>query len=60
MLNSSATQRQRLIEAIQTLPDDVLVELTGYISYLQYRHCQPYEIRQYPISDKLATHYDSK
>ena len=42
MLNPK-TQRQRLISAIQTLPDEVLSELTGFVGYLQYRGQHPDE-----------------
>ena len=36
-MNSSTTQRQHLIEAINTLPDECLIELVSYVDYLRYK-----------------------
>lgn len=36
-MNASTSDRQKLIETINTLPDEALVELTSFIDYLCYK-----------------------
>lgn len=33
-------ERQKLIEAVNTLPDEVLLELAGFLDYLRYKSVQ--------------------
>jgi Protein of unknown function (DUF2281) len=33
-------ERQNLIEAVNTLPDDVLIELASFVEYLRYKTVQ--------------------
>jgi hypothetical protein len=40
-MNSPAVERQRLIEAVNTLPDETLVELASFVEYLRYKSEQP-------------------
>jgi hypothetical protein len=34
-------ERQALIEAVNTLPEEVLTELTSFVDYLQFKAVQP-------------------
>jgi hypothetical protein len=36
-MNAPTTKRQQIIEAIQTLPEDYLSELSSFIDYLSYK-----------------------
>jgi hypothetical protein len=36
-MNTPTADRQKLIEIVNTLPDDVLVELANFIDYLHYK-----------------------
>jgi hypothetical protein len=40
-MNGSATDRQQVIEMVNTLPDEVLAELVSFIDYLRYKTSQP-------------------
>jgi hypothetical protein len=46
-MNAPTASRQRLIEKMNTLPDEVLVELANFIDYLHYKttHSQEPENR---------------
>jgi hypothetical protein len=36
-MDAPTTERQKLIEAIGTLPDEALIELASFIDYLRYK-----------------------
>ena len=36
----TTVERQNLIEAVNTLPDDVLIELASFVEYLRYKTVQ--------------------
>lgn len=40
-MNSPAAARQRLIEAVNNLPDQTLAELANFVDYLRYKSEQP-------------------
>ena len=42
-MNSTTVERQKLIEAVNNLPDEALVELASFIDYLCYKTCQQRE-----------------
>ncbi len=39
-------ERQKLIQAVSTLPDEVLVELASFVDYLRYKSAQSQERKQ--------------
>jgi hypothetical protein len=39
-MNKSPVERQKLIEAVNTLPSEVLPELAGFLDYLHYKSAQ--------------------
>ncbi len=43
-MNSSMTERQQLIEAVNNLPDEVLFELASFLDYLHYKTLQHRDI----------------
>ncbi|GAB4364772.1 MAG: hypothetical protein Kow00121_00740 [Elainellaceae cyanobacterium] len=45
-MNAPAANRQKLIEMVNTLPDNVLVELASFIDYLHYKSSQPHETEE--------------
>jgi len=36
-MDGTTIERQKLVEAISTLPDEVLVELASFLDYLRYK-----------------------
>ena len=42
-MNSTTTDRQKLIEAVNELPDEALCELANFLDYLSYKTQQPKE-----------------
>ena len=42
-MNSTTTERQKLIEAVNNLPDEALIELANFLDYLSYKTKQPKE-----------------
>jgi hypothetical protein len=42
-MNASIADRQKLIEMVNTLPDEVLAELANFIDYLHYKTTHPKE-----------------
>lgn len=43
MMDGTTVERQRLIEAVSTLPSEALVELAGFLDYLHYKSAQQTE-----------------
>ena len=43
-MNSSMTERQQLIEAVNNLPNEVLFELASFLDYLRYKTLQHRDI----------------
>jgi hypothetical protein len=39
-MSSATGERQNLIEAVNALPDEVLIELAGFVEYLRYKTFQ--------------------
>ena len=39
-MNNPTIERQQLIEAVRSLPDEVLFELASFLDYLRYRALQ--------------------
>jgi hypothetical protein len=37
-------ERQKLIEAVSTLPEEVVLELASFLEYLRYKSAQPREL----------------
>jgi Apea-like HEPN len=40
-MSKTTIERQNLIEAVNALPDEVLIELTSFVEYLRYKTVQP-------------------
>jgi hypothetical protein len=45
-MDTSLVERQKLIEAISTLPDEALAELGSFVDYLRYKSAQSQEKKQ--------------
>jgi hypothetical protein len=45
-MNAPLGERQKLIEAINTLPDEALAELGSFVDYLRYKSAQSQEKKQ--------------
>ncbi len=43
MIDGTTVERQKLIEAINTLPNEVLFELASFLDYLRYKSVQQRE-----------------
>jgi hypothetical protein len=39
-MNGTTVERQKLIEAVSTLPDEALLELASFLDYLRYKSVQ--------------------
>jgi hypothetical protein len=39
-MNETTLERQKLIEAVSTLPDEALLELASFLDYLRYKSSQ--------------------
>ncbi len=39
-MDGTTVERQKLVEAINTLPDEVLLELASFLDYLHYKSIQ--------------------
>ena len=39
-MSKTTVERQNLIEAVNALPDDVLIELASFVDYLRYKTIQ--------------------
>lgn len=42
-MNSTTSERQKLLETVNNLPDEALCELAGFLDYLRYKTQQPKE-----------------
>jgi hypothetical protein len=42
-MSETTVERQDLVEAVNTLPDEVLVELANFLDYLRYKTAQRQE-----------------
>jgi Protein of unknown function (DUF2281) len=40
-MTKTTAERQNLIEAVNTLPDEALIELSSFVEYLRYKTSQP-------------------
>jgi len=40
-MSNLTVKRQNLIEAVNTLPDEVLIELSSFVEYLRYKTSKP-------------------
>nr|WP_290224945.1 hypothetical protein [Trichocoleus desertorum] len=45
-MDAPLSERQKLIEAVSTLPDEALVELAIFVDYLRYKSAQSQEKKQ--------------
>lgn len=50
-MNKTTVERQKLVEAVNTLPNEVLPELASFLDYLRYKSTQQRE------SDRNATNF---
>jgi hypothetical protein len=39
-MDGTTVERQKLVEAVNTLPDEVLLELASFLDYLRYKSVQ--------------------
>lgn len=53
-MSHPTVERQNLIEAVQSLPDEVLIELSSYVEYLRYKTVKP-SIAEPPKQNFLLT-----
>ncbi len=53
-MNRSSIQRQQLLEAVSTLPDEVLLELASFLDYLRYESAQQQESNNQSASFLVA------
>ena len=42
-MDKTTIERQKLVEAVNTLPDEVLLELANFLDYLRYKSTQQRE-----------------
>ncbi|MEH2458381.1 DUF2281 domain-containing protein [Nostoc sp.] len=49
-MDTLTTDRQRLIEAINALPDEKLIELASFVEYLQYKSTKQKEVKNHGSS----------
>ena len=43
-MDTSTLERQKLVEAVRELPEEVLVELASFLDYLRYKSAQRREL----------------
>lgn len=53
-MDRNTVERQRLLEAVSTLPDEALVELASFLAYLRYKSAQCTEASNQSINFLLA------
>jgi Protein of unknown function (DUF2281) len=53
-MSKTTIERQNLIEAVNTLPDEVLIELTSFVEYLRYKTVQ-HQNSKPPVQNFLLT-----
>lgn len=49
-MNSLSTDRHKLIEAVNALPDETLIELASFLEYLQYKSTKEKEVDNHKSS----------
>lgn len=50
MLDISTIERQKLLETVRDLPEEVLVELASFLDYLRYKSAQRREMNNHSAS----------
>lgn len=53
-MSKTTIERQNLIEAVNTLPDEMLIELANFLEYLQYKTVQQQRTDSPPQNVLLA------
>ncbi|MDB9496028.1 DUF2281 domain-containing protein [Spirulina major CS-329] len=53
-MSKTTVERQNLIEAVNALPDEVLIELANFVEYLQYKTVQQQPTNSPPQNFLLA------
>lgn len=53
-MDRKTTNRQQLLEAVNTLPDEVLIELAGFLDYLRYKATRQRDLTTHSPSFLLA------
>jgi hypothetical protein len=53
-MDGTTVERQKLIEAVSTLPDEVLFELASFLDYLRYKSAQQREFNHNAASFLVA------
>jgi hypothetical protein len=43
-MSKTTVERQNLIEAVNALPDEMLIELTSFVEYLRYKTVHPQNV----------------
>ena len=49
-MERTTVERQKLIETIDTLPDEALFELANFLGYLRYKSVQREELNNHPTN----------
>lgn len=49
-MNISTVERQKLLEAVRDLPEEVLVELASFLDYLRYKSAHQKEVNNHSAS----------
>ncbi|MEM9815187.1 MAG: hypothetical protein AAF827_02065 [Cyanobacteria bacterium P01_D01_bin.6] len=49
-MDISPVERQKLLEAVRDLPEDVLAELASFLNYLRYKSAQQKEVDNHSAS----------
>jgi hypothetical protein len=53
-MDRSTVERQQLLEAVSTLPEEALAELASFLDYLRYKSAQHKEVNK-PSANFLVT-----
>lgn len=53
-MDKSTVERQKLIEAVSTLPEEALLELANFLDYLRYKSAQSRETNNQSASFLVA------
>jgi hypothetical protein len=53
-MDGTTVERQKLIEAVSALPDEVLLELASFVDYLRYKSAQQRELNNNASSFLVA------
>ena len=49
-MDTSTVERQKLLEAVRDLPEDLLAELASFLNYLRYKSAQQKEVDNHSAS----------